>query len=145
MEIRTYTKEDKREIIQMVSEILREMFNGNPEEFKILKEFNATKDYIYYLVVVIGKKIIGVGALKKLTNKKVRIKRLYVMEDYRRRGIAQKILNQLIQFAREQKFEKVLFNTYPTMEHARRFQKRNGFIEIISNDPYQIHLAKKLY
>ncbi len=144
MEIRRYTKEDKEEITKMVSEILREMFNGNPEEFKILKEFNVTKDYIYYLVVVIGKKIVGVGALKKLKDRKVRIKRLYVMEDYRRRGIAQKILNQLIRFAREQNFKQILFNTYPTMEHARRFHKRNGFVEIISNDPYQIHLAKKL-
>ena len=144
MEIRRYTKEDKEEITKMVSEILREMFNGNPEEFKILKEFNVTKDYIYYLVVVIGKKIVGVGALKKLKDRKVRIKRLYVMEDYRRRGIAQKILNQLIRFAREQNFKQILFNTYPTMEHARRFHKRNGFVEIISNDPYQIHLAEKL-
>ena len=144
MEIRKYTKEDKKEIVQMVSEILREMFNGNPAEFKILKEFNVTKDYIYYLVVVIGKKIVGVGALKKLNDGKVRIKRLYVMEDYRRRGIAQKILDELIQFAKEQNFKQMLFNTYPTMENARRFHKRNGFVEIISNDPYQIHLAKRL-
>lgn len=144
MEIRKYTKEDKKEIIQMVSEILREMFNGNPAEFKILKEFNVTKDYICYLVVVIGKKIVGVGALKKLKDGKVRIKRLYVMEDYRRRGIAQKILDQLIQFAREKNYKQILFNTYPTMEHARKFHKRNGFTEVISNDPYQIHLIKKL-
>ena len=144
MEIRKYKKEDKEEIIKMVSEILKEMFNGNPAEFKILNEFNVTKDYIYYLVVVISERIVGIGALKKLTNKKVRIKRLYVIGDYRRRGIAQKILNQLIQFAREQNFKQVLFNTYPSMENARRFHKKNGFTEIISNDPYQIHLVKKL-
>ncbi|MFH1238139.1 MAG: GNAT family N-acetyltransferase [archaeon] len=144
MEIRNYTKEDKKEIIQMVSEILKEMFNGDPEEFKILKEFNVTKNYIYYLVVVIGNKIVGIGALKKLTKKKVKIKRLYIMEDYRRKGIAQKILDQLIQFAKEQKFKQILFNTYPIMENARKFHKRNGFTEIMNNDPYQIHLIKKL-
>ena len=144
MNIQEYTKENKEEVIKMVSEILREIFNGNPKEFKILKELNTTKDYIYYLVAVIDKKIVGIGALKKVDDKKVRIKRMYVMEDYRRRGIAQKILDQLIQFATKQNFKQILFNTYPLMENARQFHKRNGFVEIISNDPYQIHLAKKL-
>ncbi|MCK5449339.1 GNAT family N-acetyltransferase [Candidatus Pacearchaeota archaeon] len=144
MEIRKYTKGDKKEIIPMISGILKEIFNGDPAEFKILREFNVTKNYIHYIVIIIGEKIVGIGALKKLTGKKVRIKRLYVMEDYRRRGIAQKILDELIQFAKEQNFKEILFKTYPIMENARKFHKRNGFVETKNKDPYQIHLVKKL-
>lgn len=144
MKIREYTKNDKKEVVKMVSNILEEMFNGDPTEFKLIKEFNVTKDYIYYIVVVIGGKIIGTGALKKLNDDDVRLKRMYVMTDYRKRGTAQKILNQLIQHAKKQKFKQILFHTYPIMENARRFHKRNGFIETTGKDPEQIHLIKKL-
>jgi len=144
MKIRDYTKNDKQEVIEMVTDILGEMFNGDPTEFKLLKEFNITKDYIYYLVAIVNGNIVGTGALKKLNKKEVRLKRMYVMAEYRGRGIAQKILDQLIQYAKKQKFKRILFHTYPIMKNARQFHKRNGFIETTGKDPYQIHLVKYL-
>lgn len=147
MKIRKYKTKDKEQIIGMVSEILGNVFNGDPAQFKVLKEFNVKKDYVLYLVAEtqgIDKKIIGTMALKKINNETVRLKRMYVRPKYRRRGIAQKLLNQIVKFARENNYKKLLLHTYPTMKNAHKFYKRNGFVETTGEDPEQIHVVKYL-
>ena len=147
MKIREYKSEDKEQIIEMVSEILECIFNGDPTQFKVLKEFNITKDYVLYLVVEIQgneKKIVGTMALKKMDKEEVRLKRIYVRKEYRKRGIAQKLLNQLVKFAKESGYKKILLHTYPTMKNAHKFYKKNGFIVTTGKDPEQIHVVKDL-
>ena len=144
MDIRKYVENDKKEVVEVVLEILEEMFNGEPAEFEILKEFDVTKDYIKYLVAVDEGNIIATGALKKLSDDEVRLKRMYVASEYRGRGTAQKILDQLMLFAKEQGFKQVIFSTYPIMKDARKFHKKNGFMETENEDPYKTHLLKKL-
>ena len=131
----------------MVSEILGNVFNGDPTKMEYIKEFNVTKDYITYLIAETGgeeRSIIATQALKKIDNETVRLKRMYVHPDYRGRGIAQKMLNQLVKFAKEQGYKKMLFSLYPVMKNARRFNKKNGFVEIDGNPKEQIHLVKYL-
>jgi len=144
MEVRDYQPKDKKEIIEMVASILSRMFSGDPEDFQIVKEFNSNKDYIKYLVLVIDGKIVATGALKKMTTEEVRLKRLYVGREYQRRGLAQKLLNELIAFAKTKGYKRMLFSSYPVMENARKFNKMNGFKETTGKDPEQIHLVKQL-
>jgi len=147
MKIRDYKKSDKEEIIEMVKGILGDIFNGDPNKFKVLKEFDVTKDYIKYLVAETqgeGRKIIGTMTIKKINNKIVRLKRMYVRPDYRGRGIAQKMLDILVKFAKQKGYKKMLLHTYPIMENAMRFYKKNGFVESTGDDPEQIHVEKVL-
>ena len=147
MRIRKYTPEDKEQIMEMVAEILGNIFNGDPTQFKVLKEFNLTKDYILYLVAETqgpDGKIIGTMALKKIDNKTIRLKRMYVRIGYGRRGLAQKMLSQVVEFAKEKGYKKMLLHTYPTMKNAQRFYKKNKFVESTGNDPEQIHVEKWL-
>jgi GNAT superfamily N-acetyltransferase len=144
MEVRDYKPKDKKEIIEMVSSILGRMFSGDPEDFQIVKEFNSNKDYVKYLVLIIEGKVVATGALKRINKDEVRLKRLYVGREYQRRGLAQKILNELISFAKTKKYKRMFFSSYPVMENARKFNKINGFKETTGKDPEQIHLVKQL-
>jgi len=147
MKIRKYKPSDKKQIMEMVAEILGNIFNGNPNQFKVLKEFHVTKNYIFYLVAETqgqDGKIIGTMALKKINNNTVRLKRMYVRPGYGRRGIGQKMLNQLVKFAKENKYKKILLHTYPTMKNAQRFYKKNKFVKSTGNDPEQIHVMRVL-
>jgi len=144
MKIRPYTPEDKEEVMEMVAEILGNIFNGDPTQFKLLKEFNVTKDYLLFLVAEVDNKIVGTMALKKIDNETVRLKRMYVREEYRRRGIAQKMFDIIVDFAKKHKFKRILLHTYPIMENAQRFYKKNGFVETTGDDPDQIHVVKEL-
>ncbi len=144
MKIRDYVDEDKEQVKDMVSEILVEIFNGDPTTFKILKEFRVKKDYVKYLVADIDGMIVGTMALKKINKNEVRLKRMYVRKGYEHRGIAQKLLDELLEFARVNGYKKVLLHTYPTMKHANKFHEKNGFVETTGNDPEMIHVVKHL-
>src|SRR3989344_6846822 len=147
MIIREYTTLDKKQVIELVSNILGGIFNGEPTKFEYIKEFNVTKDYLIYLLAETEgkeKKIIATMALKKIDDKIVRLKRKYVHPDYNGRGIAQKMLNKIVSYAKESGYKKMLFSSYPVMENARRFNKKNGFIEIEGNPKEKIHLIKYL-
>jgi len=147
MIIREYTLKDKKQIIKMVSDILGCLFNGNPEQFEYVKEFNKRKNYIKYLVAETQgeeEKIIATMALRKEDDKTLRLKRMYVRAGYRKRGIAQKMFSQLIDFAKQQGYKKILFSAYPVMENANRFFKRNKFNEINSEPEEQFHFIREL-
>ncbi|MEK6935949.1 MAG: GNAT family N-acetyltransferase [Nanoarchaeota archaeon] len=144
MKIRDYTPSDKKQIIEMVSNILSRIFNGNPTQFGYIKEFNSNKNYIKFLVAEIDNKVVATMGIKKIDKKRVRLKRMYVAREYQRRGIAQKLLNQLIQIAREKGYKKMILSTYPTMEHANIFYKKNGFKEFEAKPVEQIHVMKRL-
>jgi ribosomal protein S18 acetylase RimI-like enzyme len=144
MEIRNYRSTDRQEVLNMVSEVLGDIFNGDPHQFKLLKEFRVKKDYLSFLVAEVDKRVVGTMALKKIDDKIVRLKRMYVRKGYERRGIAQKLLDNLIDFAREKGYEKVVLSTYPIMENAGRFYKKNGFVETTGDDPEKVHVIKYL-
>ena len=147
MKIRKYKPSDKKQIMEMVAEILGNIFNGDPNQFKVLKEFHITKDYVLYLVAETqgpDGKIIGTMALKKINNKTVRLKRMYIRIGYGRRGLAQKLLTKIIDFAKQKGYKKLLLHTYPTMKNAQRFYKKNKFVESTGDDPEQIHVVRYL-
>ena len=144
MEIREYDKKDKAKLMEMVKEILGGIFNGNPAKFKVLQEFNSQKDYLSFLVTIIDNKIVGCMGLKKVNGEVARLKRMYVRENYQRRGIAQKMLNKLTEQAKQKGYKKIVLSTYPIMENAQSFYKRNGFFETNGDDPEQIHVTKYL-
>ncbi|MFA5061352.1 MAG: GNAT family N-acetyltransferase [Candidatus Pacearchaeota archaeon] len=144
MKIRKYKPVDRQEVLNMVSEVLGDIFNGDPHQFKLLKEFRVKKDYLSFLVVEVDKRVVGTMALKKIDNKTVRLKRMYVRKGYEGRGIAQKLLDNLVNFAREKGYEKMILSTYPIMENAHRFYKKNGFVETAGEDPERVHVMKYL-
>ena len=144
MEFRDYVDSDKESVVDMARRWLERMFNGNSDEFKVLKEFDVTAGYVKYLVIIIDGKVVACGALKKLSDDEVRLKRMYVDRQYQGRGFASKILRELMSFAKAAGFKRVLFHTYPVMENARRFHKAHGFVETEGDDPEQIHFVREL-
>ena len=144
MKIREYKSSDKKPIVEMVSNILSRVFNGDPTKFEYIKEFNSNKNYIKFLVAEIDNKVIATMGLKKIDKEIVRLKRMYVAREYQRRGIAQKLLNQLIKIAKQKGYKKMILSTYPTMEHANIFYKKNGFKEFEAKPVEQIHVMKRL-
>ncbi|MDD5192931.1 MAG: GNAT family N-acetyltransferase [Candidatus Nanoarchaeia archaeon] len=145
MIIREYKPSDKKQVIELVSGILGNIFNGDPTKFEYIKEFNVSRGYIVYFVAEVedeSKKIVATMALKKVDNETVRLKRMYVHRNYRRRGIAQKMLNKIVDYAKEKGYKKMLFSSYSIMENAGRFNKKNGFVEIEGNPKEKMHLIK---
>ena len=77
--------------------------------------------------------VIGCVALKKLENKTCEMKRLFVKEEYKGKGIGQKLVEIILKEAKTRNYEKMRLDTLDTMEAALNIYRNNGFYEI---EPY---------
>lgn len=148
MKIRLYTPHDKEKVMDLVTPILDKIFHEDSRKNFLLKEFDD-KGYSLFLVVEIekegGNEIIGTVGLKPSSNnEEVKLKRLYLKEEYAGRGIAQRILDQCIGFARAKEHKKIIFQAYPIMSKVQSFLRKNGFTEHDGKDPEMLYFEKKL-
>jgi ribosomal protein S18 acetylase RimI-like enzyme len=99
--------------------------NNFPEKYKepegafiIAKENNNT---------------IGCVGIRKLENKICEMKRLFVKENHKGKGIGKKLVEKIIEQAKIKNYEKMRLDTINTMEAALNIYYRNGFYQI---EPY---------
>ncbi|MBU8850064.1 MAG: GNAT family N-acetyltransferase [Desulfobacterales bacterium] len=72
----------------------------------------------------------GIACMKKIREGTCEIKRIYVRPGYRGKKIGQKLLDQLIQSAREVEYSKILLDSARFMKEAHSLYRSAGFKEI---------------
>jgi GNAT superfamily N-acetyltransferase len=100
-------------------------------------------------VVYIDKKAVGCGAIRKYAQDTIEIKRMFVSENARGKGIGTRILTELEIWATELGFEKSILETGNMLPEAVRLYKKNNYIQIPNYGQYEgmeksICFAKKL-
>lgn len=86
-----------------------------------------------YLASVDGNSA-GVGALKPVTEQLGEVKRMYVRPAFRGTGIGRRILEQLIDDAREMRYDAIRLETMSYMTEAQSLYRSLGFAYI---DPFE--------
>lgn len=71
----------------------------------------------------------GCIALRKLSDGKGEVKRLYVQPEYRGKGIATALVERIIEDARDIGYKELYLDTLPELESAVRLYKSFGFEE----------------
>lgn len=106
--------------------------NGDKNDF--FQQFNQL-DFIQNVVLLyVEDGAVACGAYKKLDHTTVEIKRMYTLPEARKKGYAQQILNELMQWATEEQYTNAVLETGQKMKEAIRLYKAFGF-EIIPNYP----------
>lgn len=77
-----------------------------------------------------NKEIIGTIAMYKHDKETAELKRLYVREDYRGKGVSKELYKKVIKYCKENEFKKIFLGTYNKLERAIQFYLKNGFKEI---------------
>ncbi len=72
----------------------------------------------------------GCVALRKLDEHRCEMKRLYVREDFRGRGIGNLLTDRLIRDAKQIGYRHLLLDTFPFLERAIGMYRARGFREI---------------
>jgi ribosomal protein S18 acetylase RimI-like enzyme len=92
--------------------------------------------------------VIGCVAIKKLENKICEMKRLFVKDKHKNKGIGKKLVEKIVEEAKKRNYEKMRLDTLNIMETALNIYYKNGFYEIkpYYNNPYNgvIYLEKIL-
>lgn len=79
-------------------------------------------------------KPVGCIAITEVENKVCNIGRVYVKEEYRNRGIATKLLNEVEEYAKKEKAKILHLDTYERFTQAVHLYEKFGFKKIVKDE-----------
>lgn len=101
-----------------------------------------------FFVLLVNEKIIGSGAIKRLTDEICELKRMWFLKEYRGKGLGLFLATELLAFAKEQGYKKVRLDVYyPEIQIAAvSLYRKLGFYEIApyNNMPAKLFMEKIL-
>lgn len=128
--IRTNAKnQDFKNLVKHLDAYLK-ITDGDEHDF--YNQYNNIDVLKQVIVIYDAKKPIGCGAIKKFNDTSVEVKRMFVSEESRGKGVAQKILNELEIWANELGYKKCVLETGKRQIEAVQFYKKSGY-KIIPN------------
>ncbi|MDR1525920.1 MAG: GNAT family N-acetyltransferase, partial [Tannerella sp.] len=96
----------------------------------ICESFNKTDTVNHAVVVYSANEAVGCGAIRAYSSGTVEIKRMFVREDQRRKGIASMILDELEWWAKELGFLRCILETGEKLPEAIRLYQKKGYSRI---------------
>lgn len=140
------------EVAELVMEHLQSMaLQSPPESMHALGLESLRKPEITFWSAWEGDELVGCGALKELDGQHGEIKSMRTSSSYRRKGIAKRVLQHIIEEARRRGYQRLSLETgsMDAFEPARRLYASFGFqyCEPFSDyleDPNSVFMTKEL-
>lgn len=109
----------------------------NKDRLSAFPEYNNIETIKYALVIYsYENQPIGCGAIRQHSNDTMEVKRMFVIDTERQKGIASKILNELETWTLELGMTKTILETGKDMLDAVTFYLRNEYVVIDNYEPY---------
>lgn len=83
-----------------------------------------------YLLAIINDNVAGTISLTKLNGGNSVLKKMFLHKDFRKKGIAKKLLMEVMDWAFENKIKAIYLGTMLQFIEAQKFYKSNGFEKI---------------
>jgi putative acetyltransferase len=120
---------DFRNLVNMLNSELA-FYNGEDNDFYM--QYNLIKDLHHAVVAYYKGEPAGCGAIRRYSAETAEIKRMYVKDDARGKGIGRKILLELESWAKELGYKYTILETGNFLKAAVGLYSANGY-EIIPN------------
>lgn len=130
----------RKQIISMIEEIQKIEFSipvtkeMNLGILKAEEEYHYNRSYNFWYAVNDEGKVVGSIGLKRIDDRTGEIKKLFVVKEYRGKGVAQKLMDTLLKAASKHHFDRLYLGTVSKLEAAHRFYEKYGFSEISKKD-----------
>lgn len=131
------TNSENQEFIKLVKQLdaYLKITDGNEHDF--YNQFNGI-DVLNHIVVSYDDNFpVGCGAIKKFDDDSMEVKRMFVSESYRNKGIAQKILMELEIWVKELGYKKCVLETGKRQVEAVKFYHKCSYKVIPNYGQYQ--------
>lgn len=126
--------EDFKELVKYLDKELK-VLDGEDHEF--YSQFNKIENLKFVIVAYANNIAIGCGAIKKHSEDTMEVKRMYISNEFRGKGLATKILFELESWAKELKIKKCILETGKRQPDAIALYKKNGYNEIPNYGQYK--------
>lgn len=117
------------ELTKKLDSILQE---SDGEEHEFYAQYNNPVDLDKAVIIYINNDPAACGAIKKYSGKTAEIKRMYVQPEYRRKGFAGLILNELEKWSSELNYSECILETGRGLIAAVNLYKVSGY-KVIPN------------
>jgi len=94
--------------------------------FDNLKDFFSGKREVFF-VAKFKKRIVACGGLKELSRDEGLLKRFYVAKEFRGKGLAEKMIKKIKEFAGEKRYKTIVLDVFKNNERAKKFFQKQGF------------------
>jgi len=121
--------EDFKKLVLLLDE---ELAQRDGAEHAFYDQFNKIENINNVIVAYAGQQPVAAGAFKKFSPDAVEIKRMFVKPDFRGRGIAFQILQQLENWAAELGYSCCILETGKKQPEAIALYKKSGY-KVIPN------------
>ncbi|MFH1451268.1 MAG: GNAT family N-acetyltransferase [bacterium] len=128
IKITAIEKADIQKTREFCQEIFKEMEWGSTFAYGLddLKQTFSGQGEVF-LVAKKGDEIIGCVGLKRLSEKIGLMKRFYIAQEFRGKGLAKLMFDEIERFAQVHGYESIVLDTYKDNERAKRFYEKQGF------------------
>jgi ribosomal protein S18 acetylase RimI-like enzyme len=155
--IRPFQKSDCDKVIEFISDIIVNEFKFKLEFdtldadiLAIEKTYNKSNKGCFWVAETVvnddysntqqKQKILGTTAVRNLKQFQLtcELKRMYVLNEFRRLGLGQKLLDTAIAFAKSAGYSRIVLDSSKALHAARALYLKNGFVDIPRyNDNYR--------
>ena len=158
VKIRIFQKTDTEKVIEFISDIIVNEFKFKLEfdtlDSDILaidENYNKSNGSCFWVAETVvndddysntqqKQKILGTTAVRNLKQLEstCELKRMYVLRNFRRLGLGQKLLDIAIDFAKSVGYSRIVLDSSKALHAARALYIKNGFVDIPRyNDNYR--------
>ncbi|MDR1224528.1 MAG: GNAT family N-acetyltransferase [Tannerella sp.] len=125
---------DFRRLVELLDIYLDE---SDKTAHSVCKTFNRIDTIKHAVVAYSTNEAVGCGAIREYSPGTVEIKRMFVSEKARRKGVASQILNELENWARELGFKKCILETGEKLPEAISLYQKKGYSAIAAYGQYE--------
>jgi len=126
------TNSENIDFINLIVELDAYLKITDEDEHDFYNQYNNIDVIKYVVVVYINNVAVGCGAIKKLNDTSMEIKRMYVSTTQRGIGIAQKLIAELEIWTKELGFKKCVLETGKRQKAAVKFYEKCNY-KVIEN------------
>lgn len=131
------TTSDDADFQNLVKELDKDLSIRDGDEHSFYAQFNKVDDIKNALVAYQNDKAIGCGAIKKMDEQTMEVKRMYVPPKLRGNGIASQILKELETWSKELGYKKCILETGKMQPEAIALYHKNHYKIITNYGQYQ--------
>lgn len=130
------TDSDSADFRELVALLDAELQIRDGAEHSFYAQFNKIDKIRHAVIAYENETAIGCGALKEYEPEVAEIKRMYVREKERGRGVAGQILEELERWAKELNFSECILETGLKQPEAIRLYQKSGYETILNYGQY---------
>ena len=126
------TDTDNQQFQRLVSELDKYLSGVNGSSDSFYAQFNKIEYLKHVVIAHIENQTVGCGALKAFDGENMEVKRMYVLPEMRRKGVADSVLKELEIWSKELGYPKCILETSIKMPDAVSFYQKSSY-SIIPN------------